>query len=122
VNALEVGPLRLTILEPMQRQRLELAPNDGEFSFDVVVEASGPPFFESPDIHSRRGRLLNHVLRYTQLGRVQGAITIDGERRPVEQWYGCRDHSWGLRASMGPHVALRGTEPTIGDPRAIRIW
>lgn len=88
----------------------------------MVVEASGPPFFEEPHVHYRRGRLLNHVLRYTQLGRAQGTITVDGSVREVDRWYGVRDHSWGLRASMGPVIPLRGTEPTIGDPRAIRIW
>jgi hypothetical protein len=122
VDELNVGPLRLTIQEPMQRQRISVGENDSGVSFDVVVEASGPPFFEEPHVHYRRGRLLNHVLRYTQLGRAQGTITVDGSVREVERWYGVRDHSWGLRASMGPVIPLRGTEPTIGDPRAIRIW
>jgi hypothetical protein len=122
VDELAVGPLTLTIVEPMQRQRLQVAANDSGVAFDVTIEASGPSFFESPDIHYRRGRLLNHVLRYTQLGRAAGTITVDGEAIPVKHWYGTRDHSWGLRASMGPPVALRGVEPSVGDPRAIRIW
>jgi hypothetical protein len=122
VDQLEVGPLKLTLTEPMKRQRLELGENDSGISFDVTVQASGPPFLESPDIHYRQGRLLNHVLRYTQLGRADGILTVDGEAVPVQRWYGCRDHSWGIRASMGPHVPIRGVEPTVGDPRAIRIW
>jgi hypothetical protein len=122
VTELEVGPLKLELPEPMKRQRLVVAENESGISFEVCIEASGPPFLESPDIHYRMGRLLNHVLRYTQLGRADGSMTVDGKTVPVKGWYGCRDHSWGIRASMGPHIALRGIEPTTGDPRAIRIW
>ncbi len=122
VDELEVGPLKLTILEPMQRQRLEVADNDSGVHFEVTIDASGPAFFETPDIHYRRGRILNHVLRYTQLGRAEGTIWVDGEPMEVKRWYATRDHSWGLRASMGPHIPLRGVEQSIGDPRAIRIW
>ncbi|MDT7616346.1 MAG: hypothetical protein QOF00_3793, partial [Pseudonocardiales bacterium] len=49
-------------------------------------------------------------------------LSVDGETTEVDSWYGNRDHSWGIRASMGPHIPLRGTEGTRGDPRAIRIW
>ena len=122
IDELEVGPLRLELVEPMQRQRLVVADNDSGVAFDVTLDGSAPPFFESPDIHYRRGRLLNHVLRYTQLGRADGSLTVDGRTIDVRRWYACRDHSWGIRASMGPHIALRGVEPTRGDPRAIRIW
>jgi hypothetical protein len=122
VNELEVGPLQLELTDPMKTVRLILADNDEGVSFDVTLEGSARPFFESPDIHYRRGRLLNHVLRYTQMCRTDGTVTVDGEQTAVDRWYGCRDHSWGIRASMGPHVALRGVEPSVGDPRAIRIW
>jgi hypothetical protein len=122
IDRLEVGPLRLTIVEPMRRQRLELLDNPTGVTFDVTVDASSPAFLETADIHYRRGRLLNHVLRYTQLGRVDGRLAVDGRSVAVHRWYGDRDHSWGIRASMGPQIPLRGTEPSVGDPRAIRIW
>jgi len=122
VHVLEVGPLRLTILEPMRRQRLELIENPSGVEFDVTITGTSPAFFESPDIHYRRGRLINHVLRYTQLGRADGTLTVDGETEPIERWYSDRDHSWGIRSSMGPQIPIRGTEPSRGDPRAIRMW
>jgi hypothetical protein len=122
VDRLQVGPVRLTVLEPMVRQRIELLENPTGVSFDVEFTAQAPVVFESPDIHYRRGRLLNHVLRYTQLCRATGTITIDGREERVDRWYADRDHSWGIRASMGPKIRLHGTEPSVGDPRAIRIW
>ena len=122
VDVLEVGPLRLTIVEPMRRQRLELAENPTGVTFDVEIGATSPAFFESPDIHYRRGRLINHVLRYTQLGRADGSLSVDGDTEPVERWYSDRDHSWGIRSSMGPQLPIKGSEPSRGDPRAIRMW
>ncbi len=122
VDQLEVGPLRLTIVEPMERQRLELLDNPTGVTFDVTIGASSPAFLESADIHYRRGRLLNHVLRYTQLGRADGVLGVDGRSVGVERWYGDRDHSWGIRASMGPQIPVKGVERSAGDPRAIRIW
>ncbi len=122
VDRLEVGPLRLTIAAPMERQRLELLDNPMGVTFDVTVHASSPAFLESADLHYRRGRLLNHVLRYTQLGRADGVLAVDGRSVAVDRWYSDRDHSWGIRASMGPEIPVRGVEPSVGDPRAIRIW
>ena len=40
-----------------------------------------------------------------------GWIEIEGERRSVEDWYGSRDHSWGVRPGTG------GYEPVTGPPR-----
>ena len=122
VQELEVGPLQLHVVEPMKRQRLVLLENPTGVTYDVTFTASADAYLESADIHYRRGRLLNHVLRYTQLARVTGTLTVDGESIEVDQWYGDRDHSWGIRASMGPRVSIKGVELTRGDPRAIRIW
>ena len=80
----EVGRLRLTIVEPMQSQRLELLDNPTCVTFDVTVTASSPAFLKSADIHYRRGRLLNHVLRYTQLGRSAGVLAVEGNGIDVE--------------------------------------
>ena len=122
VDTLEVGPMKLTIVDPMRVQRLELRENPTGVSYDVTVTAISPAFFESPDIHYRRGRLINHVLRYTQLGRVQGTMWVDGDELAVDGWYADRDHSWGIRHSMGPQIKMQGVEESRGDPRAIRIW
>jgi hypothetical protein len=119
---LAVGPVGVEIVEGMRQQRLVLGANDQGVEFEVAVTATHEPFFETPDIHHRRGRLLNHVLRYTQLGRASGVLRVDGAEVPVDRWYVVRDHSWGIRASMGPVIPVRGVEPSRGDPRAIRIW
>jgi len=119
---LGVGPFRLEIREPMRVQHLVLDDNESGVSFDVTVTASTPPYLETPHRHWRYGRLLNNVCRYTQVGRVTGSGAIDGTPAEIEAWHACRDHSWGIRSTMGPHVPIRGTAEVAPDPRAIRIW
>ena len=70
----------------------------------------------------RHGRVFNDVLRYTQVCRANGELTVDGEREPVDGWYACRDHSWGIRSTMGPYAPLGGHEQESPDPRALRLW
>ena len=62
----------LEILEPMQRQRRALDAERQWRDFDVDVTAPRPPFDETPHVQYRYGRVHNHVLRYTQLGRAHG--------------------------------------------------
>jgi hypothetical protein len=120
-NKLSAGPLTLDVLAPLQRHRLSLAPNDSgvHFEVEVSVRALWP---EARHLHHRHGVLLNDVLRYTGVTRVTGDLVIDEERIEVDGWFGARDHSWGIRASMGPRSPLGGGVPEPRDPRAIRIW
>ena len=120
---LAVGPLEVTVLEPMRRQRVTLAENPSGVAFDLELTAVAPPFAEAVHLQYRHGRVHNHVLRYTQVCRAQGHATIDGRRHAVDAWHAARDHSWGLRATMGPHVPARGIGPgSDADRRALRLW
>lgn len=123
-DKLEIGPFRLSLVEPMRVQRLTVGPTPEGFSFDVTVEAQAPPFEETEYRHYKYGKLINDLVRYTQVCRATGSLILDGEKVSVDGWHSLRDHSWGIRASMGPHtpvkgVPLPGEEP---DERAIRLW
>lgn len=123
-DRLEVGPLSVAIERPMRTQRLQLLENPLGIEFDVTIEASAPPFLEATHRQYRYGRLLNHVRRYSQSGRATGTLMVDGARSAVRGWFACRDHSWGVRASMGPHVPIGGHASAADrhDPRGVRIW
>ncbi len=118
-----VGALSLEVLEPMVRQRLTLAPNPSGIAFALEFEAVSPPFMETTHVQYRHGRVHNHVLRYTQPARATGHVEIEGERLAVDGWHAARDHSWGMRATMGPYVPTggigAGSDP---DRRAMRLW
>lgn len=121
-DTLSVGPLRLAIESPMQRQRVTLEPNETGLTFDITMDAVAPPHVEHGHTQYRFGRLFNHLIRYTQLGRATGWVGDGDDRSTVDDWFGCRDHSWGIRSTMGPHVPIRGVATAALDPRAIRIW
>ena len=119
---LAAGPFRLDIVEPMNVQRLRLDDLELGLSFDVSMRASAPAFFEARHQQVRHGRLSNDLLRYTQVCRADGELTVDGDREPVGGWYACRDHSWGIRSTMGPHTPIGGVDDDSRDPRALRLW
>lgn len=120
---LAVGPLDVEITEPLQTQRLRLSDNETGVAFDVEATRSAPLFVEAPHVHYRFGRLFNQIIRYSGCTRVNGTAWIEGTQVPVDSWYGARDHSWGIRSSMGPHVPIGGVQGAADrDPRAIRLW
>ncbi len=122
-DVFSVGNLHLEILEPMHRQRMWLESSEADFSFNLNFEAVGQPFVEARHRQIRYGRVINDVLRYTQPCRANGELTIDGNLISVDRWFGARDHSWGIRSTMGPHVQHGGLANTIEkDPRALRLW
>jgi hypothetical protein len=116
-----VGPLSVEVIEPLEVQRVVLRPNESGVEWDVTMTALGL-WTEDRAQQYRHGVLLNDVLRYTGVCAPVGSITIDGERLDVEGWGAARDHSWGVRSTMGPRTALGGVLDEARDPRAIRLW
>lgn len=123
-STLSVGPLTIEVLEPMARQRLKLDENPTGVTFDITITHSMPPFLETPQAQYRYGRLLNRVSRYTLPVRANGTMSVNGKAEAVDDMHGCRDHSWGIRSTMGPHVPIGGhkTDVATRDRRAMRLW
>jgi len=107
-----LGPIRYEVVEPLQRIRFVLEPNDVQpIAFDWRFEGVLPPQFEDRT-HLRAGyRVSAELVRYHQIGRCSGWLEIDGEHINIspEQWVSTRDHSWGVRYGVG-------TEPTDLEP------
>ncbi|MBL6749804.1 MAG: hypothetical protein ISP90_04745 [Nevskia sp.] len=121
---LAIGPLKMEVTERMRRTRLALADSPAGLSFDLELEAVSPPYFEAPYHHRRFGILINDLVRYTMVCRASGSIVLDGLETKVDRWHAIRDHSWGIRASMGPHTSPRGVDedPSDADLRRFRLW
>jgi len=121
---LAIGPLSFRPLEPMRRMRMTLADSPAGFGFDLELETVGEPFLEAPYQHRRHGHLVNDLIRYTMPLRATGSLGCDGRTVAVDRWHGMRDHSWGIRANMGPRTAHGGI--ALGaeeeDRRAFRLW
>ncbi len=86
-----------------------------------------PPSFENRNrVRNRRtGRVDVDVVRYHQGGWASGTVTVDGETHEVrpDEWFGFRDHSWGVRQSVGaPLTDLIPTRPADPLSKGIMKW
>jgi hypothetical protein len=101
-----VGPIHYEIIDPLKQIRFRLEPNEVQpISFDITLSAVTPPFFENRNLVRNRktGRVDVDVIRYHQGGWASGTVTVDGETHDVrpDEWFGFRDHSWGVRQAIG---------------------
>lgn len=125
--ATSVGPYQISIIAPYRHIRLELAPNDSGLACALNWYGAAPAYLEAHHLATNRGRPTTNQSRYSQAGTVQGWIEIDGERIDVAppNWYGSRDHSWGLyfeRPPLAPNPALLPPPAPEGTARAMRFW
>jgi hypothetical protein len=121
---LEVGPLEIEILRPMERIRIALSESPVDLAFELDFEASGRPFLEAPYRHLKYGHVINDLVRYTQVCRATGTLRCDGETVEVAGWHAMRDHSWGIRSTMGPRTPHGGVDKIAAeaDLRRYRLW
>lgn len=103
-NPLEtaVGALRIEVLEGLRRHRLQLAPNASSVAFDLEFIGTMNAHEEEPHFRRRNGRVTEHMARGQQLGAYRGWLEVNGKRFEIspQQWFGQRDHSWGVRTEM----------------------
>lgn len=107
-----IGPLSLEIAEAFKTLRYVLEAGDYPIALDMRFDAMLPPRLEQPHVSRGDGRLHTDYLRYNQLGRISGHVLVEGERFDASDWFGWRDHSWGVRPGVG------GFEPMTGTPGA----
>jgi hypothetical protein len=91
-SGMRAGDLMVTLLEPLQRWRLQI---EGERGMDVVFTSHTPAF----DYHSSGARLASTMTgaHFEQSGRVRGWTQFGPERHEIDA-LGQRDKSWGVRA------------------------
>lgn len=99
--AFTVGPQRVAVLEPFRRLSVRLAAGAAPMAADLTFTSGYPPHLEARHREVRDGRVLQEIQRYDQVGRWTGELEIEGERIPIDDWWGDRDHSWGVRVDVG---------------------
>jgi hypothetical protein len=106
-----VGPLTIEVIEGLRQLRVAVAPGACPIACDLVWTGTYDVIEEPPMWRRLDGRVQTQGVRMYQLGRADGWIEIDGVRRDVSEWFGSRDHSWGVRPGTG------GYEPVTGPAR-----
>ena len=95
-----VGPVQIDILEPRRQVRLRVSGETGidvPLAMDVTYTARVQPY------QLRRGTMkAGHEVVWDQShmfqsGWYNGTVSHNGETKQIENWWGQRDHSWGIR-------------------------
>ena len=108
-----VGPFRLEIVEPLRRARVVLDDNETGLACDLTFSTRTAAIQEARQILWDGTRRIMDATRFAQFGRWTGTIaTPDGEWT-VDDWYGTKDRSWGVRG-----VGERDTSGAPGGRRS----
>ncbi|MFE3059934.1 hypothetical protein [Nocardia sp. NPDC059236] len=111
-----VGPLSIDVLEPYEHLRVSLEPGDYPIAAELEWRSVYPVYLEAPHYTFNDGRVVQDTNRYDQIGSWSGWLEVDGERFEARDWWGVRDHSWGVRPDVG------GFEPANGRRRETLLW
>ncbi|MDI1363570.1 MAG: hypothetical protein PSX79_01655, partial [bacterium] len=94
---LQVGPIRIAVIEPLQRLKLTVEAPEQAIRAEIVFEGRAFPIEEPRFIRRNGPRTFMDYTRLTQNGRYSGWIEVDGVRTSVDGFVGTRDRSWGVR-------------------------
>jgi hypothetical protein len=115
-----VGPMCVEVVRPLEEFLLVVEPAEGsDLAHDHHVHGELrwrgvlPPEEEKPHFERIRGRVAQEYQRFDQVGVCTGWLDIAGERVELNDWWACRDHSWGVRPSMGIPEPVTGASVSI---------
>lgn len=114
---LTAGPIRIEVLEPLQKLKVTVARTDG-IAAEIVFEGRTFPI-EEPRFMRRIGpRAFMDYTRLTQNVRCTGWIEVDGVRKELAVGtVGTRDRSWGVRPVGAPDP-----QPTVPEQVGGFFW
>ena len=115
----EIGPIKITIEEPMRRHRIVVDDNTTGLSADLVFGARTPAVQEPRFERISNGRTVMDYTRLTQWGSWSGTIRCAGEDITIspDRHRGCRDRSWGVRGGTA-----QGQAPSTTTPQFFWLW
>ncbi|MEI2778303.1 MAG: hypothetical protein V9G19_20510 [Tetrasphaera sp.] len=94
------GPFSFECVTENQEWRLRLGPNETGLEMDATWRARAPYSWSRVDVDnaSDEATSFDHLV---QSGHYSGTITIHGQQRSIDGWYGQRDRSRGVRTMQG---------------------
>ncbi len=94
------GPFAWRVVEPMKTWHVALAPNPTGLEFDLHWRARAPAWIGEVSVSdgTTSTAAFTHLF---QSGFYDGTLSVDGEERSIEGWYGQRDRSRGVRTMSG---------------------
>jgi hypothetical protein len=119
-SELRVGPMQLSIVEPMRTLRATIDSNSTGIRADLTFRARSPAIQEPTDLQRSGTRVVMHTTRFTQFGTWEGRIEAGGRAQEVDpqRVYGTRDRSWGWRGVGEAEGGAPGRRP----PQVFWLW
>jgi len=108
-----VGPFRVEVIEPLEKLRFLVEPNEHGIAMDLTWQGAIPAFEEPRQYIRKHGRVLFDTMRFAQTGCWSGSLEVGDRRFEVtpDRWWGSRDRSWGIRPVGEPeHPGIRQGE------------
>lgn len=115
-----VGPLSITVEEPLRALRVKLEANAHNIECDLLFRAISVPHREPASLMHDEGHLIMHTSRFTQMGYWEGWFSVDGQRHDVNGAYAIRDRSWGVRPVGEPQGGAPGK--LNSEPGVYWLW
>lgn len=96
-HTMAVGPVRIDIVEPYQTVRLRVDPSASPVGLDVTFSARTRACGLRRGTMTAGNELIWDQSHMIQSGWYNGVYTYQGRTTEVRDWWGQRDHSWGVR-------------------------
>ncbi|MEK9650139.1 MAG: hypothetical protein VW146_04220 [Gammaproteobacteria bacterium] len=117
---MKIGPLELKVIEPMRTIQFTITKNEQPINCDLTFSARTAPVLEPQSILKQEGRIILNTHRFTQLGKWTGNVSIEGHAINLNEIYGTRDKSWGIRPVGEPEI---GAPPSANfEPGVYWCW
>jgi hypothetical protein len=111
----ECGPLRITPSEPLKAFDIKIAKGAQTLSGEIRWRCVEPAREEHPHFNRLHGRVVEDFRRFDQIGLASGFMEVEGKRIEINDWWSCRDHSWGVRRYMGVPEPVTGPKATLDE-------
>jgi hypothetical protein len=114
-----VGPMRLTIVEPMRALRIDVAENDTGFSAELHWRSRVGALLEDHTVMHSGNLTIVDMARFLQFGSWSGTVTVDGVTTELadDMVVGARDRSWGIRP-----VGSQSPRAQASNPPSAWLW
>jgi hypothetical protein len=97
-HTLAVGPVTIDIAEPFKRIELHVADDPAApVSFDLTFTARTPAYGLRRGTMKAGHETIWDQSHLVQSGNYNGTVTHQGKQIDIVDWWGQRDHSWGIR-------------------------
>ncbi len=110
------GPVRISPIEALKSLEITIEPSsEGQLHGRIKWECVEPAREEHPHYTRLQGRTVEDYRRFDQIGVANGFLEVEGKRVEIDNWWSCRDHSWGVRRGMGIPEPVTGHKVPLSE-------